>query len=214
MEAEKTAAAERVAADQRAEEERRAAERLAEQQRLAEQERLAEESRAAAAAAVIAAAAAASQETVAGSQSIDSADSGPLAAEPDAGPDAGPDAKPLAAEPNADQSPDPVTAAAVEPPREELARPVAVSSLTRTKYVAPKYPRGAERRSVSGWVDVVFTVATDGTVTYVEVIGSQPGDTFVTSATKAVERWRFEPVVEDGVVVEKRAAVRMMFAIE
>ena len=218
VEAEKTAASERVAAEQRAEEERRAAERLAEQQRLAEQERLAEESRAAAAAAAIVAAAAASQETVAGSQSIDSADSGPLAAEPDAGSDAGPDdgpvAKPLAAEPNADQSPDPVTAAAVEPPREELARPVAVSSLTRTRYVAPKYPRGAERRSVSGWVDVVFTVATDGTVTYVEVIGSQPGDTFVTSATKAVEKWRFEPVVEDGVVVEKRAAVRMMFAIE
>lgn len=92
--------------------------------------------------------------------------------------------------------------------------PVSLSSLKRIKYVAPKYPRAAQRRSLSGWVDVIFTVDIDGTVTDIGVRDSNPGDTFVGSATKAVEGWEFEPVVEDGVAIRKRTAVRMMFALE
>ncbi|NQV86090.1 MAG: energy transducer TonB [Woeseiaceae bacterium] len=92
--------------------------------------------------------------------------------------------------------------------------PIAVSALNRTKYVAPKYPRSAQRRNLSGWVDIVFTVAIDGTVSSVEVRKSEPEDTFVNAATSAVEKWEFEPVVENGVVVEKRAGVRLMFALE
>jgi TonB family protein len=92
--------------------------------------------------------------------------------------------------------------------------PVAVSSLKRIRYVAPKYPRSAERRSQSGWVDLVFTVNVDGSVKNIEVRDSEPGDLFVNAAVKAVEKWEFEPVVANGVVIEKRAGVRMMFAIE
>ena len=94
------------------------------------------------------------------------------------------------------------------------AAPVAVSTLRRSKYVAPKYPRAAQRRGLSGWVDVIFTVEIDGTVTDVTVRDSDPGDTFVKSAINAVEKWEFEPVIENGVAIRKRAAVRMMFAIE
>ena len=94
------------------------------------------------------------------------------------------------------------------------AEPIAVSSLTRTKYVAPKYPRTAERRSLSGWVDVVFTVGVDGKVGDVEVRDSEPGEVFVSAAVRAVEKWEFEPIVENDQTVEKRAGVRMMFAIE
>jgi TonB family protein len=93
-------------------------------------------------------------------------------------------------------------------------QPTSVSSLTRVKYVAPKYPRSAQRRNLSGWVDVVFTVATDGTVKDIDIRNSEPGETFVNAATKAVEKWEFEPVVEYGFVVEKRAGVRLMFALE
>ena len=93
-------------------------------------------------------------------------------------------------------------------------QPTAVSSLNRTKYVAPKYPRSAQRRNISGWVDVVFTVTTDGTVADVVVRNSEPGDTFTNAAVKAVEKWEFEPVVENGLVINKRAGVRMMFALE
>ena len=93
-------------------------------------------------------------------------------------------------------------------------RPVAASSLNRTKYVAPKYPRAAQRRGLSGWVDIIFTVDIDGSVAEVSVRNSDPGDVFVNSAVKAVEGWKFEPVLEDGVAVQKRAAVRMMFALQ
>lgn len=93
-------------------------------------------------------------------------------------------------------------------------RPVAVSSLVRTKYVAPRYPRSAQRRKLSGWVDVEFTLTLDGTVTNVDVTESTPGNTFVDAAIRAVEGWEFESVFDDGIAVERRAAVRMMFAIE
>ena len=92
--------------------------------------------------------------------------------------------------------------------------PVSVSSLKRTKYVAPKYPRAAQRRGLSGWVDVVFTVDIDGSVVDVSVRDSNPGETFVSAAINSVEKWEFEPVIEDGVAIQKRAAVRMMFAIQ
>ena len=92
--------------------------------------------------------------------------------------------------------------------------PVGISSLTRTRYVAPRYPRVAERRNLSGWVDIVFTVAQDGTTKDIEIRNSEPGQTFVNAATKAVEKWEFMPIFENGIVIEKRAGVRMMFAIE
>ena len=195
IETERQAAAEREAAIQRAAEERQAAERLAEEQRL-ENERLAAEVAAAEAAAAEAAAAEAAAVAAAAAASANAAASTPAEAASDA--------------------------AATEPPREEVTqplpvqqqKPVAVSSLARVKYVAPKYPRSAERRNLSGWVDVVFTVSTDGSVKDVEIINSEPGDTFVPSATRAVEKWLFEPVVEEGQIVEKRAGVRMMFALE
>ncbi|MDX1498839.1 MAG: TonB family protein [Woeseiaceae bacterium] len=99
-------------------------------------------------------------------------------------------------------------------PAPVVRRPVPVSSLERKKYVAPKYPRAAERRGLSGWVDVLFTVSKDGSVTDIEIVGSEPGDIFVDAATDAVEDWEFEPVTDNGEPVEQRAAVRMMFAIE
>ena len=92
--------------------------------------------------------------------------------------------------------------------------PASVSSLVRTNYVAPKYPRNALRRNLTGWVDIEFTVSTEGTVKDVGVRASEPGDLFVNSATRAVEQWEFEPVFSDGIVVEKRAAVRMMFSLD
>jgi TonB family protein len=184
-ERERRAAAELKEAEARAEAQRQVAEREAEQRRAAE------------------AAAAAASAAAAGTAAVD--------ATPDAG--SGAD-EADAAEPVAEESaaPPPAEAAQTVSMRDET--PVAASSLERTKYVAPRYPRAAERRNISGWVDVVFTVTLSGSVTDIEVVGSEPGDTFVESATRAVEKWEFEPVTEDGQVVEKRAGVRMMFAIE
>ncbi|MGI9236774.1 MAG: TonB family protein [Woeseiaceae bacterium] len=102
--------------------------------------------------------------------------------------------------------------AAAEPPAGPT--PTTMSALNRTKYVAPKYPRAAERRNLSGWVDVIFTVDTLGLVKDVTIRDSQPGETFIAAATRAVEKWEFEPVIENGQSVEKRVGVRMMFTVE
>lgn len=91
---------------------------------------------------------------------------------------------------------------------------VAISTLQRTNYVAPRYPRLAQRRGITGWVDLSFTVLPDGTVTDIDVMNSDPGEVFADSATSAVAEWRFEPPVEDGVPVRKRVAVRMMFSLQ
>ncbi len=92
--------------------------------------------------------------------------------------------------------------------------PIAASLLTRTRYVAPKYPRAAQRRRQTGWVELEFTVDFDGSVESVAVIASDPGVTFVASAVTAVEKWEFEPIMDNGTAVQKRATVRMMFAVE
>ncbi len=91
---------------------------------------------------------------------------------------------------------------------------IAASALTRTKYVAPKYPRSAQRRGLSGWVELEFTVDIDGSVQNVGIVNSDPGITFVNAAVTAVEKWQFEPIIENSAAVQKRASVRMMFAVE
>ena len=91
---------------------------------------------------------------------------------------------------------------------------VPVSRLSRTNYVAPKYPRAAHRRNVTGSVDVMFTVTTDGRIRDMSVLESEPGETFDQAAMDAVGDWRFEPVVENGVAVEKRTAVRLAFTLQ
>jgi protein TonB len=91
---------------------------------------------------------------------------------------------------------------------------VAVSTLKRTNYVAPRYPRAAQRRNITGWVDVSFTVNHGGSVVDVGILDSSPGDVFINSATEAVSQWRFEPSTENGVPVERLVAVRLMFDLE
>ena len=178
-------------ADRLAEAERRAeAERQAEAQRVETERRAAEEAAAAQSAAT--AEPPADQASAPAEQANVPADNGP------AGDTTAAEASETPAEP-ADVS---------------QQKPVAISTLSRTKYVAPRYPRAAQRRGESGWVDIVFTVTLDGSVRDVVVRNSQPDGVFDNAAIRAVEKWTFEPVIEDGTAVEKRAGVRMMFALE
>jgi periplasmic protein TonB len=45
----------------------------------------------------------------------------------------------------------------------------------------------------------------------VVVIDSQPRTTFDKSAVTALRRWRYTPVMRDGVAVPQRAHIRMRF---
>jgi TonB family protein len=190
--------------DRRVAEERRQAEaeRQAQAQREAEAKRLAEEERQAAARAEAESAATEDPSPQAAEVSKPLAEDTTVAAEDGRTAGVG-----VAAEPLASESP----RQAIDPSEEKT---VAISTLTRTKYVAPRYPRAAQRRGESGWVDVVFTVGLDGSVTDIEVRGSQPEGMFENSASRAVEKWTFEPVIENGQAVQRRAGVRMMFALE
>lgn len=91
---------------------------------------------------------------------------------------------------------------------------VPISSLTRTNYVVPDYPRAAQRRNITGWVDVSFTVTRQGIVENIGILNSEPGDAFIDAATEAIAQWRFEPPRENGVPVERRVAVRLAFDLE
>ena len=91
---------------------------------------------------------------------------------------------------------------------------VPISQLTRTNYVGPEYPRNARRRGVTGAVDLTFTVGANGRVTDIGISRSDPSDTFDQAAMDAVEKWRFAPVIENGVAVEKRSAVRLSFDLQ
>lgn len=91
---------------------------------------------------------------------------------------------------------------------------VSISALKRTKYVPPSYPRGAQRRNLSGYVDVAFTVTTAGEVADIEVRESDPSDVFDDAAVTAIGQWEFEPAMENGVPVSKRVAVRMSFNLQ
>ena len=104
--------------------------------------------------------------------------------------------------------------AAAQQERNFAANIVQAKTLKRVREVPPTYPREAERLGLSGWVDVEFTVAPDGTTQDLVVRGAQPLRTFDQAAMDAVKRWRFEPVMRDGAPVRQRAAVRIRFELQ
>lgn len=213
-------AANRAEAERQAELERQAAaERAAEQQRQADARRRADE--AAAAAALAATAGSAGANTAAGIASGASSGvrtaglaSGDAAQAP-ASQSTSPDLETQSATPPAQSQENAGAVANAEAqPVSQEPEMVGINALTRTKYVAPKYPRNAMRRDVTGFVDVGMTVARDGSVYNVSVLSAKPEDTFDEAALEAVQQWEFEPVIVDGQPVERRTAVRMAFELQ
>ena len=69
------------------------------------------------------------------------------------------------------------------------------------KSVTPMYPTVAAEQKIEGWVQVRFTVDTDGSVAAgsVEIVDSEPADIFNRSAIRATEQFLFTPYAPDGV---------------
>lgn len=82
------------------------------------------------------------------------------------------------------------------------------SQLRRTTFVAPVYPDRALERGTQGWVDLEFTVASDGTTRDAVVRAAEPAGTFDRAALEAVKRWRYEPRV-----AEQRVETRLRFRL-
>jgi TonB family protein len=91
---------------------------------------------------------------------------------------------------------------------------VSAGTLKLARPISPIYPDDALRLGIEGWVELLFTVDTDGKVTDVEVTNSQPKNIFDRAAVSAMKRARYEPVVVDSQAVQQRAHFRISFHIE
>lgn len=89
---------------------------------------------------------------------------------------------------------------------------VGANSLQRLEYVSPQYPVLSRMSRGDGWVELEFTVRTDGSTGDIKVTNSSPRKVFDNAAATAVAQWRYKPVMRDGQAVEQRAAVRIRFA--
>jgi TonB family protein len=74
-----------------------------------------------------------------------------------------------------------------------------------------EYPPAARVGQVTGWVELEFTVARNGSVKDIEVIAAEPRRTFDSAAIAALRDYRYSPVLRDGQPVEQRARLRFNF---
>ncbi|MCE3004303.1 MAG: energy transducer TonB, partial [Xanthomonadaceae bacterium] len=117
-------------------------------------------------------------------------------------------------------APQPAPAAATPPPAPAPA-PVAQTppsgGETRDarplREIAPTYPVDAARKRQEGWVELEFTIATDGSVRDVAVVRAQPSRVFDREAVRAMQQWSFEPALRNGQPVEVRARRRVQFQL-
>ncbi|MBN8739961.1 MAG: hypothetical protein BGP24_23630 [Lysobacterales bacterium 69-70] len=77
--------------------------------------------------------------------------------------------------------------------------------------VPPQYPNAALRRRQEGWVQVEFTVTSDGAVANARVLDADPPRTFDRAALDAVQRWNFNPALRNGTPVEATIRRRIEF---
>jgi protein TonB len=119
-----------------------------------------------------------------------------------------------AAQPQAATTPAAVAAAAARP---AAARPAAtndadaISEAVLVRQVNARYPTAAMRASQEGWVDVELTVGTDGAVSNVAVVDSQPKHVFDRSAIDAVSRWQYKPASRGGEPITVTLRRRLQF---
>jgi TonB family protein len=91
--------------------------------------------------------------------------------------------------------------------------PVSEDALTAIEHRAPAYPPGAQARGVQGWVDVQFTVATDGSTRDALVTASSPAGVFEDAVLGAIRDWSYEPRLVAGKPVAQRVQLRIKFEL-
>jgi protein TonB len=82
------------------------------------------------------------------------------------------------------------------------------------RQVRPTYPAAAARRKQEGWVEVSFTVGSNGSVSDVNVVRAQPRGVFDRDAVRAVSQWQFEPALDNGKTVSRQLTRRIEFALK
>lgn len=93
------------------------------------------------------------------------------------------------------QSASPPASAGGDVTQGEAGRSTALSleDLGLERFIAPTYPRRAQRRGLNGYVEVAFDINPDGRTGAIEILGGANAEIFDESATDAVRKWRFAP---------------------
>jgi periplasmic protein TonB len=76
--------------------------------------------------------------------------------------------------------------------------------------VPPKYPASAD--DAKGYVELEFTVGTDGKAKDISVADADPPRTFERAAVAAIREWTFQPATRSNAPVESHVKVRVDFA--
>ncbi|MGI9233292.1 MAG: energy transducer TonB, partial [Woeseiaceae bacterium] len=93
-------------------------------------------------------------------------------------------------------------------------RIVRLSDFTQVSTEPARYPVNAQRRNITGWVEVMFTVTAVGETANIEVVRAKPENFFDGSAIKAVEKWTFQPREYRGQPISQRTTARLVFDLE
>lgn len=101
----------------------------------------------------------------------------------------------------ADAAPWPACNAATLTPPAALHRP------------APEFPESARLAGAEGFVDVAYTVLTDGRVGWTRIRRAEPSGFFEPVALDGLRAWRFRPALLDGRPVECRGQTRLRFTL-
>jgi periplasmic protein TonB len=86
-------------------------------------------------------------------------------------------------------------------------------SLTRLNKLDVQYPPRALVGNVEGWVELAYTVGPSGNVSNVKVLGAAPPRTFESSASKAVSRLHYQPVIQGGKAISVGTQVRIVYRV-
>ncbi|MBK1875432.1 energy transducer TonB [Pelagicoccus mobilis] len=65
--------------------------------------------------------------------------------------------------------------------------------------IEPEYPMKARQEGIEGYVKLMIDITDKGTVTNVRIVEAEPRRYFETAAKRAVLRWKYDPLVVDGV---------------
>lgn len=100
------------------------------------------------------------------------------------------------------------------PPSTAAEVPLKAAELKRLKQVLPSYPVAAAADGIEGYVDLEFTISTDGVPRNMTVVRATPRRVFDAAAMNCVRQWRFEPIKENGLPVSRRASLRVRFQLK
>lgn len=78
----------------------------------------------------------------------------------------------------------------------------------------PQYPPSARMRRIEGWVEMLFTVNADGSVSDPVIVDAEPAEIFDQAAIDAALRWRFRPVTRGGEAIATLAQIHINFSLQ